>query len=236
MRSALEKVPGVKRAVVSLDSEEAVVQFDKTVATPEQMIKAVQEEGYGASIKKGPTAVIPVDTAAAKGAEPQKPKVKPELGLKELEGKLIKKPYKGEESKVWVELTLVTPAYLRALSTSVAELDSLQKQYRLQTTIPFRVKIETHTVNTLDYDVAAMSVFMDDKGVQYKATGWKELPSPMPMMASHHRLGILFFPKVDEKGKPVIGKQTGWVEVRMKNLGEVKERRFRWELPLEGKD
>jgi len=236
VRSALEKVPGVKRAVVSFDRKEAVVQYDKTLATPEQIIKAVQEEGYGASIKGAPRPVVPAETAAAERTKPQRPKGKPELRLKELEAMLTKKPYKGRGSKIWAELTLVTPAYLKALSTSTVELDSLQRQYRLQTTIPFRVKIETHTVNILEYDVATRSVLIDDKGKQYKAIGWKELPSPMPMMASHHRLGILFFPKVDEKGRPVMGKQTGWVEVVMKNLGEVKERRFRWELPLEGKD
>ena len=59
MRSALLSVKGVTRAQVSLQDHEAVVTYDPTQATVEDMIKAVSKaEGvetpgqYRASVKK----------------------------------------------------------------------------------------------------------------------------------------------------------------------------------------
>lgn len=58
MRSALLSVKGVTRAQVRLEEHEAVVTYDPSVATVEQMIKAVSEaEGpgpqeYKATVKK----------------------------------------------------------------------------------------------------------------------------------------------------------------------------------------
>ena len=62
MRSALLSVQGVTRARVSLEQKEAVVTYDPTQCTVEDMIKAVgNAEGvetpgqYGASLKKPTT-------------------------------------------------------------------------------------------------------------------------------------------------------------------------------------
>jgi copper chaperone CopZ len=58
VRSALLSVKGVTRAQVRLEEHEAVVTYDPSVATIEQMIKAVSEaEGpgpqeYKATVKK----------------------------------------------------------------------------------------------------------------------------------------------------------------------------------------
>ncbi len=51
MRSALESVPGVISAEVSLP-DKAVVKFDKNKATTAKMIAAVKKAGYGAAVKK----------------------------------------------------------------------------------------------------------------------------------------------------------------------------------------
>jgi len=45
---ALEKVPGVESAKVSLEKGEAVVSGE---AEPQVMINAIQEEGYGAELQ-----------------------------------------------------------------------------------------------------------------------------------------------------------------------------------------
>lgn len=58
MRSALLSVKGVTRAQVRLEEHEALVTYDPSVATVEQMIKAVGEavgpigQEYTATVKK----------------------------------------------------------------------------------------------------------------------------------------------------------------------------------------
>ena len=56
MRSALESVKGVKEAMVSLETKEAVVKYDPEVAKVEDLIKAVKEargmHSYDAKVKK----------------------------------------------------------------------------------------------------------------------------------------------------------------------------------------
>lgn len=45
---ALEQVPGVEQAQVSLESQQAVVTGD---AAPQDLLNAVKEEGYEASVQ-----------------------------------------------------------------------------------------------------------------------------------------------------------------------------------------
>ena len=57
MQSALENVKGVKEAVVSMESKEAVVKYDPEVAKVEDLIKAVKQANgphgpYDAKVKK----------------------------------------------------------------------------------------------------------------------------------------------------------------------------------------
>ena len=154
--------------------------------------------------------------------------------LEELGALLTRKPYKGEEKKVWVELTWVTPEYLKALVAS-GEGKKALKVYReidLEKSIAFKVSLTTHTINLREYEVVEKSLLVDDQGTEYRPSGWRELPSPMPMMASHHRMGILRFPKLGKDKSPVIGEKTKAIEVLIRNLGKVEERGFRWTFPL----
>ena len=57
MQSALENVKGVKEAVVSMESKEAVVKYDSEAAKVEDLIKAVKQANgphgpYDAKVKK----------------------------------------------------------------------------------------------------------------------------------------------------------------------------------------
>lgn len=50
VKAALESVPGVENADVSLEKKEAVVTYDPATATADEMKKAVEKAGYGIGI------------------------------------------------------------------------------------------------------------------------------------------------------------------------------------------
>jgi mercuric transport protein len=52
VQAALESVPGVKKAEVILEKNEAAVTYEKGKTTPEDLVKAVQKAGYKCSLKK----------------------------------------------------------------------------------------------------------------------------------------------------------------------------------------
>jgi copper chaperone CopZ len=57
VQSALENVKGVKQAVVSMESKEAVVKYDPEAAKVEDLVKAVKQANgphgpYDAKVKK----------------------------------------------------------------------------------------------------------------------------------------------------------------------------------------
>ena len=52
VKAALEKVPGVSRAAVSLEKNEAAVTYEKDKTTPEELVKAVEKAGYKCSVQK----------------------------------------------------------------------------------------------------------------------------------------------------------------------------------------
>lgn len=54
VRKALEKVPGVEKAEVSLERKEAVVTFDDTRTGVGALLDATKNAGYPSSLKSGP--------------------------------------------------------------------------------------------------------------------------------------------------------------------------------------
>ena len=52
VKAALEKVPGVTKAEVSLEKNEAHVTYAKGKTTPEDLIKAVEKAGFKCSQQK----------------------------------------------------------------------------------------------------------------------------------------------------------------------------------------
>jgi copper chaperone len=50
VEKALRNAPGVRSATVHLEDGSAEVQYDENDATPEQLVAAVEEEGYGARV------------------------------------------------------------------------------------------------------------------------------------------------------------------------------------------
>jgi mercuric transport protein len=52
VQAALQGIPGVKKAEVMLDKNEAAVTYEKGKTTPEDLVKAVEKAGYKCSLKK----------------------------------------------------------------------------------------------------------------------------------------------------------------------------------------
>ena len=53
-RTALESVPGVRKAEVDFNKKEAYVTADKNSADIPAMLKALEKIGYHGSVKSGP--------------------------------------------------------------------------------------------------------------------------------------------------------------------------------------
>lgn len=80
----------------------------------------------------------------------------------------------------------------------------------------FNVTFATHS-GSLDEDPAKVAVLMDDKGGIYRPTAWAG-PGP----GGHHRTGVLAF--------KAISPTPSSVELKIKNVGGVPERSFKWEI------
>ncbi len=79
----------------------------------------------------------------------------------------------------------------------------------------FAVVFDAHS-GSLDDDPMTVVMLTDDKGTAYPTTAW-EGPGP----GGHHREGILMFNPIQPFPK--------YVELRVKNVGGVPERSFRWD-------
>lgn len=86
-----------------------------------------------------------------------------------------------------------------------------------QATWEFAVALNTHSVN-LDFDMTEVSVLRCDQDQEYTPTVW-EGPGP----GGHHRSGVLKFAALDHS--------TSFVEIVIRDVAEVPERVFRWDLP-----
>ncbi len=80
----------------------------------------------------------------------------------------------------------------------------------------FDVVFDTHS-GSLDDAVVQVAVLVDDKGNTYQPTAW-EGPGP----GGHHREGTLMFNPIQPTPQ--------YVELKIKNVGGVPERSFRWDV------
>lgn len=86
-----------------------------------------------------------------------------------------------------------------------------------QETWEFAVALNTHSVD-LAFDMTEVSVLRCDQDQEYTPTVW-EGPGP----GGHHRSGVLKFAALDHS--------TSFVEIIIRDVAEVPERVFRWDLP-----
>ena len=81
----------------------------------------------------------------------------------------------------------------------------------------FEVAFNTHSVN-LGFDVTEVGVLRCDQGQEYTPTAWDGSGS-----GGHHRSGVLKFAALDHP--------TSFVEIVIRDVAEVPERVFRWDVP-----
>ncbi len=80
----------------------------------------------------------------------------------------------------------------------------------------FAVVLDTHS-EELSSDMVAVSELVDDEGKSYKPVAWEGSPA-----GGHHRSGVLKFNSVSPKPKSV--------ELKVRGVGGVAERSFKWVL------
>lgn len=80
----------------------------------------------------------------------------------------------------------------------------------------FAISLNTHS-EELSQDLVAVSELVDDQGNSYKPLSWEGAPP-----GGHHREGVLNF-------EPILPKPK-FVEIKIKNVGGIKERSFKWIL------
>jgi P-type Cu+ transporter len=61
VQRALNASPGIKQAAVNLMMHEAAVVYDPAVTSPEQIVEAVNQTGYAASLPAAETSVVPAE-------------------------------------------------------------------------------------------------------------------------------------------------------------------------------
>ena len=98
-----------------------------------------------------------------------------------------------------------------AVSITVTPIDisSQSKEWK------FDIVMDTHSVE-LDQDMTESAVLIDGQDKEYKPIGW-EGPS-----GGHHREGVLVFDPIEPMPK--------YIELKIKNIGGVTERLFKWTI------
>lgn len=91
----------------------------------------------------------------------------------------------------------------------------------------FDVGMNTHSVPLDKYVMEELSYVRDERGRAFKALAWES-----PKGGGHHRFGKLKFSGKDKDGIPIIMRDDKYIEVVIKDVGGVKERVLRWELPI----
>ncbi|MEE8449586.1 MAG: hypothetical protein V3S39_08130 [Thermodesulfobacteriota bacterium] len=93
--------------------------------------------------------------------------------------------------------------------------------------LAFEVGMDTHSVDLDRYKMENHVFLLDDKGRQFKPLGWFS-----PQGGGHHRSGIIKFPALDSRGKPVLSPGSKSFQLVITDVGGVAERRFQWIFPL----
>jgi hypothetical protein len=87
--------------------------------------------------------------------------------------------------------------------------------------VMFEVVLDTHSVDLDRYDLRDLAVLRTDTGIEARPTEWR---APK---GGHHRKGALTFPAAVE-GRPVLGPEARQIELVIRDIAGVPERRFTW--------
>ncbi|MBI3091464.1 MAG: hypothetical protein HYY96_12415 [Candidatus Tectomicrobia bacterium] len=92
-------------------------------------------------------------------------------------------------------------------------------------TLNFQVKLSTHSVDLDGYRLEELASLRNDGGQSVPPAGWFNEAG-----GGHHRRGELRFPAKTAEGQMLIGPQTQLIEMIVRDIAGVKERRFQWKL------
>jgi len=118
----------------------------------------------------------------------------------------------GGEGGVTVRATWVTEEYLKEKGKG-DEAD----RYELDKNLVFYVRLDTHSVDLMDYDVIKNTVLRAD-GREISPNRWLS-----PSDSSHHRSGFLSFPRSSTTD------DAKYLELVVRDLAGVSERVLRWD-------
>jgi hypothetical protein len=107
------------------------------------------------------------------------------------------------------------PAKINEKSSASIEIKPVD--FSFSQSLKFEISINTHQ-GSLDFDLTKISFLEDDKGNIYRPLSWDGSPP-----GGHHRFGTLTFPKLKER--------TKFIKLTIKDVYNVPERVFEWELP-----
>lgn len=88
----------------------------------------------------------------------------------------------------------------------------------------FDVVMDTHSVSLDGYDLKELAVLRNDRGEEVRPSGW-DAPK-----GGHHREGIIRFPEKAPDGSRIIGPDTREIELIIRDVAGVPERKFEWRL------
>ncbi|HET7271065.1 MAG TPA: hypothetical protein VFI90_08245 [Rubrobacter sp.] len=88
----------------------------------------------------------------------------------------------------------------------------------------FEVAMDTHSVDLDGYDLKKLAVLRTGGGEEVRPSAW-DAPK-----GGHHREGTLAFPKRTPGGSRIIGPDTRRIELIIRDVAGVPERRFEWKL------
>lgn len=86
----------------------------------------------------------------------------------------------------------------------------------------FTIAMNTHAVDLDGYDLKQLALLRIDSEREVQPTSW-EAPK-----GGHHRSGTLTFPATDANGTSLIASGARTVELVIRDVAGVPERRFRW--------
>jgi hypothetical protein len=89
----------------------------------------------------------------------------------------------------------------------------------------FAVVMDTHSIDLDGYNLRELATLRTDEGAEVHPSGW-DAPK-----GGHHRSGSLTFPATTADGAPLIGPSTKSLELTVRGVAGVNERKLKWELP-----
>ncbi len=121
------------------------------------------------------------------------------------------------------EADLTRTSQAAGITVTVTFVNPLLKPEEVNGRLVFKVALDTHTVDLLQFDLTKLAVLRTSDGTVVN-TGFTWEPESE---SSHHRSGLLKLEATTE-GKPLISKETKYIELELKDIG-VSSRLFQWE-------